>query len=44
MNQSLGNYYSSEEIGTTAEKRPTTFAVGEELTKTTQPMIEMEAN
>lgn len=40
----LGNYYSSEEIGTTAEKRPTTFAVGEELTKTTQPMIEMETN
>lgn len=38
----FGNYYSSEDIGTTAEKRPSGFAVGEELTKTAEPMIEME--
>jgi hypothetical protein len=37
----LGNYYSSEDIGTTAEKRPSGFASGDELDKTTAPMFEI---
>ena len=38
---SFGNYYSSEDIGTTAEKRPDSFAVGEELQKTATPIFEV---
>jgi len=41
---SFGNYYSSEDIGTTAEKRPDSFAVGEELQKTATPIFEVNSS
>jgi hypothetical protein len=37
----FGNYYSSDDIGTTAASRPSNFAFSDELDKTTTPIFEL---